>query len=139
MNRTQFKNQPVSVVPSPVPRETGVNETASSESQVLDLIYSTDPETGLPRNDLQVYLSDQTSPVVKDYITQVLQGVSQEKLKADHTFDGISDDDISRLTIGHNESRLDYMRRVMTFADLIKADFQDKLRTSKKASETKTE
>lgn len=139
MNRKQFKHQSVSLVPRPESRPAGENVTASSQSQVLDAIYLTDPETGLPRNDLQVYLSDKTSPVVKDYITQVLQGVSQEKLKADHTFDAISDDDIARLTIGHNESRLDYQRRVMMFADSIRADFQDKVKSARKAVEPKNE
>lgn len=88
-----------------------------ASEQILDVIFGVNPFSGLPENDVALYLSDKVDPAIKDFIaSQLLQpnpdikGVIDEK--SDILFDLIRQPD---------ESQSDYAVRVR---DIIESDQQ---------------
>lgn len=51
-----------------------VVEDTNTEKSLLDAIYAIDPVTKFPTGDIAMFLSDKTSPEVKQYIVSVLMG-----------------------------------------------------------------
>lgn len=89
-------------------------ESVKSESDhVFDMIFAPDPVSGLPRNDIGVFLNDKTSPTVRDFIqSQLHQDLSGKRVAVP---DGISDDDIASLTRDSKETIEEYSSRVNAY------------------------
>ena len=89
---------------------------------LLDIIFASDPVSGLPSGDLSAFMGDKTNPEVKMFIqSQLLQeridSASPMDLPPDVTnkFKSISDDDIALFSRNHNESREDYAHRLQLY------------------------
>lgn len=112
-----------------------VTKEDSPNKEVLDEIFKVDPQTGLPCNAQQVFLSPNTNPMIKDFIASVLKG--NETQVQDSTFKDLPDDVVSELTINHGETRVAYLDRITKYLDTQKAEINssiEKFRLSKKES-----
>lgn len=99
-----------------------VEKTAEKPKEVdslLDIIYSKDPITGLPRGDLSMFLSDKTNPQVRLFIEQNLLTARSENTPSVLPDDVVNqyrkvltDDDIARYTRNHGESIEEYTKRM---------------------------
>lgn len=112
--------------------------TPEKKNQVFDLIFAVDPATGLPRNDEQVFLSDKTSPAVKEYIAANLRSDNVPKVSA---LDGVPDADVAKLCRNSGETRVEYANRIKEYLDGISSDVSNNLRrvVDKPKSEPKSE
>lgn len=121
-NRGRYIYRPVEntrVVLNPVP------DTPEPAKQLLDLIYSRDPVTGLPSGDLAMFLNEKANPEVKAFIESSLlknnenlgDGLSipQDMLNAARKV--IGDDDIAFFSKATSESSTDYASRMNKFFD----------------------
>lgn len=133
MNRNQFQFIPHAYVERPEPT---VEKEDSPNKEVLDEIFKVDPATGLPRNDQEVFFSEKTNPLIKDFIAQVLRG--NQKPVVDNTYKDLSDDVISELTIQHGESRVAYVDRITKYLDSQKVVITEKRDELVKNSKVKT-
>lgn len=135
MNRNQFVSTPHAVFNENV---FVAPATPEKKNHVFDLIFSVDPATGLPRNDEQVFLSDKTSPAVKEYIAANLRSDNVPKVSA---LEGIPDADVALLCRNSGETRVEYATRIKEYLDGISADVSYNLRrvVSKSPSEPKSE
>ena len=81
---------------------------------MFDNIFAVDPRTGLPSCDISVFLSENTSPEVKQFISMNL---FRDSLGSDDTnvVDGIDEDTVALLTRGASESSSAYRDRVLTY------------------------
>lgn len=84
------------------------SKITDSSDQLLDIIYSVDPFTRLPKNDISVYLSDKVDPSIRDFISsQLLQPVPKSE--------GVRDEDseiLHDLVRHDDESPYEYALRV---------------------------
>lgn len=83
-------------------------DTVNPDDVLFKVIYSLDPETGLPKGDLQMFLSVDTSPEVKDFIQKNLLRPSAEKPKDS----GLSVDEMNALSRHPGEQRDAYISRM---------------------------
>lgn len=81
-----------------------------SDSSVFKIIFADDPVTGRPRSDLGTYLTDETNPLVRDFIERQLR--QDFNGKSSSIPDGISDRDLAILTKDRFESIDEYVKRV---------------------------
>jgi hypothetical protein len=83
------------------------------EASVFRIIFARDPITGRLRSDLGTYLTDETNPLVRDFIERQLRtDFSGQVVK---TPEGISDSDIALLTRDRSETVDDYVKRVNAY------------------------
>lgn len=95
--------------------------------ELFNIIFSVDPVTGLPQGDLAVFMSENTSPEVKQYITQNLMlDVSSSAAPSVMAKDSSSldDDMINQLSRGSFESLSDYRDRMINFVKSQRDDLQ---------------
>lgn len=81
---------------------------------ILEAIYAVDPVSRFPSGDIAAYVSDKTSPEVKNWILSniMLDTSSVRNVAAP---DGVSDDVIESLMRRDGESSLDYAQRVSDY------------------------
>lgn len=106
---------------------------------VFELIFANDPLTSRPRSDLGTYLTDNTNPLLRDFIERNLRNdMSGRDVKVP---DGISDEDIHYLTRDRSETDVEYIGRVTRYMNVQKQHYQDELRreASNRSIEIKTE
>lgn len=83
-------------------------EFDKKDSPVLNLIYAPDPVTGLPKGDYAIYLSDNTSPEVREYIrANLLRELPNAPALPDD-----QSDELFEYIRGTNESMSDYVARM---------------------------
>lgn len=87
-------------------------DTVSSDDVLLKVIYAADPVTLLPSGDLQVFMSAEASPEVKDYISKNLMRPQQVEKPKDT---GLSVDEMHALTRSPSESRDEYVARMNNY------------------------
>lgn len=93
---------------------------------VFELIFANDPLTSRPRSDLGTYLTDNTNPLLRDFIERNLRNdMSGRDGKVP---DGISDEDIHYLTRDRLETDVEYIGRVNRYMNVQKQRFQDGVR-----------
>lgn len=93
-----------------------------SDSSVFKIIFADDPITGRPRSDLGTYLTDETNPLVRDFIErQLRQDFNGNNMSIP---DGISDRDLAILTKDRFESIDEYVKRVNQFCQAQKRRVQ---------------
>lgn len=100
--------------PYKLPIEKEVEENKS----LMDIIYSRDPTTGLPVGDLALFLNDNTSLEVRQYIQQNLM-TEQNADSPSVPYD--CDIDLIPYIRQKGESRADYMERLNTIFQQEKA------------------
>lgn len=94
------------------------SSTKSSKDSLLDTIFGLDPITRLPSGDLTVYMSENTSPEVREFIkSQLLSDMSSKNENI--SIDGLSDDDIIAFSRNSGESSSSYRDRIL---DLLKTE-----------------
>lgn len=83
----------------------------SSSERIFDEIYKLSPD-GTVSDDLSMWLSDKTSPQIRDFISsQLLQKTEVEPLK-----DGLTVDDVERYSRQAGETRIEYAARLKQLA-----------------------
>lgn len=95
----------------PVLLDSDSEENPSELDRVTKLIFTVGDD-GLPVNELTLYLGDNCSPEISDFIRKnLLQQVSDSNVDTS----GLSDDAIVALSRGVNESRSAYISRVNNY------------------------
>lgn len=106
----QIQNIHVYSVPSKV-NEGGV--VRSETDNLFDQIFSVDPRTLLPNGDIAIWMSQNTSPEIRNFISQNL--MSPVPLDSDGAkYDGLTDDDVAMFTRNQGESIADYRSRLFS-------------------------
>lgn len=85
-------------------------EIDSDVKQLLDEIFSVDPLTGLPKGDLQYWLSKDGNPQVKNFIESCL--LAPRNPNGMYEPDKVTDDMIVEFSRGRDESLVDYTERL---------------------------
>ena len=98
----------------------------SKDSSVFRIIFARDPITGRCRSDLGTYLTDETNPLVRDFIERQLR--TDFSGKVSKTPDGLSDYDIAYLTRDRAETVDDYVKRVNNYCLAQRAHVQSEQR-----------
>lgn len=95
-------------------KEEPVKAEVDQMQVMFDNIFALDSRTKLPSCDVSVFMSENTSPEIKQFISQNL---FRESLVSDDSnlTDGIDEDTLANLTRGVSESRSSYRDRVMEF------------------------
>ena len=94
----------------------------SDKDNVFGMIYAPDPLTGRPRSDLGTYLSENTNPLVRDFIERQLRtDFSQYNSNVPADVDAGT---IALLTRDRKETIEEYVSRVNSYADLNKRIYQ---------------
>ena len=106
----------------PMKEHKSIIDVNEPNQALLDLIFQSDPVTGLPVGDLSVFMGEKTNPEVKMFIESQLlheriDSESAMNLPTDVTnkFRELSDDDVALFSRNHNESREDYARRLQLY------------------------
>lgn len=90
-----------------------VDIKVDASEQILDVIFGVNPFTGLPENDVALYLSDKVDPAIKEFIaSQLLQPNPEIKGVPDEQADILFD-----LIRQPEESQSDYAVRVRGIID----------------------
>lgn len=97
-------------------------ENVESNSQILDLIYAVNPRTKLPDGDIAMFMSENTSPEVAQFIKANLMNPIDTG-SDNGAYDGLDDDTIARYTRNFNESVQDYKKRMY---DVVVADYNQR-------------
>lgn len=85
-----------------------VDVKVDASEQILDVIFGVNPFSGLPENDVALYLSDKVDPAIKEFIaSQLLQPNPEVKGVPDEQADILFD-----LIRQPEESQTDYAVRV---------------------------
>lgn len=107
---------------SPVDKKLLPKTDVSDKDNVFGMIYAPDPLTGRPRSDLGTYLSENTNPLVRDFIERQLRtDFSQYNANVPADIDAGT---IALLTRDRNETIDEYVGRVNSYADLNKRIYQ---------------
>lgn len=95
------------------------SDVPETTKQLLDLIFSVDPVTHLPKGDLSMFLSPKTNAEVRLFIEQNLmnpqqegQGLSLPTETVNQLRETITDDDIASFSRNYNETTEDYAERI---------------------------
>lgn len=107
------RNFPVDPVPEKV---------ESSLQSVLDEIFSVDVNTGLPKGDIQYYMSSDGNPQVKQWIENNL--LKPRVSSGSSTPEGVTDDMIIEMSRQKGESVSDYQARLINIYDSAKAEVE---------------
>lgn len=98
------------------------SDVADKNKQLLDLIYSRDPESGLPVGDLAIFMNENANPEVRAFIESSLlspaidsKGLSLPQDVINKMQSQLGDDDISFFTRFHGESSSDYAERLSQY------------------------
>lgn len=104
----QIQNVHVYDVPS---ISTDGDVVRSETENLFDHIFSVDPRTLLPNGDIAIWMSQNTSVEIRNFISQNL--MSPVPLDSDGAkFDGLTDDDVATFTRNQGESIADYRSRL---------------------------
>lgn len=127
MKPNKFYSQFVGMLPQDeefcIPNNVEPIKSTDEKEKVFDLIYAPDPITGLPQNALGVFLSENTSPVVRQFIeANMKMSESNPPLP-----EGVSEKDVEFCVRHRNESLTDYVHRMNQFTRNIRSDIQNKI------------
>lgn len=89
-----------------------------AEGNLMDIIkeiFSVDPISGLPKGDIQYYLSKDGNPDVKRWIENNL--LTPRVSSGRSTPEGVTDDMIVEMSRQNGESLADYQQRLMSIYD----------------------
>lgn len=82
----------------------------SDLQRVLDSIFTVDEKSGLPRTDVQYYLSPNGNPEVREWLINNLMKPRADKLRTN--VDGVTDDMLAEFTRQAGEDMDTYRKRI---------------------------
>ncbi len=82
----------------------------SDLQRVLDAIFTVDEKSGLPRTDVQYYLSPNGNPEVREWLINNLMKPRADKLRTN--IEGLTDDMLAEFTRGAEEDIDAYRKRI---------------------------
>ena len=92
-----------------------IDDVSVDLSSILNEIFSVDEKTGLPKGDIQYYLSSNGNPQVKEWLElNLLQPRAVEK---GSSIEGVTDDLIFEMIRKDDESLEDYASRLASIRD----------------------
>lgn len=94
-----------------MPQEEVRQEQITDAERLFMTIYSVNPRTLLPDGDIAMFMSDNTAPEIRDYISKNLMqdyGAQVDGAK----YDGIDDDTLAIYTRNQGETLQDYRDRM---------------------------
>ena len=104
------------VNPRPEVHETPVIDVLNSSlDSVLNEIFSVDERTGLPKGDIQYYLSKDGNPEIKAWLENNL--LKPRAVSSGSSIDDVSDDLIYEMSRHADESSEDYLARLSSIRD----------------------
>lgn len=96
----------------------------SNLKQVLDEIFAVDPISGLPKGDIQYWLSNDGNPQVKQWLEANLL---QPRVVSGSNVKDVTDDVIAEMSRRPDESVSDYESRLMGLYDSAKQECEKNL------------
>lgn len=99
-----------------------IEKDSQNKDSVFNMIYAPDSVTGIPRSDLGTYLTEETNPLVRDFIERQLRNDLSAKTVSPPK--EISDYEIAYLTRDRNEPIGEYVSRVNQYCARQKAQYQ---------------
>lgn len=99
------------------------SDVRAKDDDILDIIFSIDPRTGLPCGSISQFLSDKTNPQVREYIAQNVlvdlpdNAFSAPELAASKVTREVGDDFLIYCLRRGDETIEDYESRVSSFLD----------------------
>lgn len=124
MNRQIQFLQRINVVPSfPVKdiKDEKQEDVRPPYEELLDMIYSIDPRSGMPKGDLAVFMNGDANPEIRDFIQKNLmmemptsegQGLVMNDVLRNSFTKNITDDDIAEFSRNANETSDEYAKRI---------------------------
>ena len=112
------------------PQDPDIEFDASPLKAILDEIFAVDELTGLPKGDIQYYMSANGNPQVKQWLEN---NILKPRMTSNTTMDGLTDDMIAEFSQMKDESIDSYRERLTSIYDNAKAEYEKSL------SEIKTE
>lgn len=118
-----------------------VPDTKEKFKELLDLIYSANPNLGYPQGDLAIWLSDNANPEIKNFIQANLVRQTSDNSPLEmstelqnHLRTAITDDDIASMYRRKGETRSEYSSRIYGYLQdmKLKADAKRQIRELKK-------
>lgn len=94
----------------------------SDLQNVLNEIFSVDPDTGFPRGDIAYFLSKDGNPQVKAWLESNL--LSPRSKQSGTSVDGVTDDFIAEYARNDGESVFDYASRLRGYYDTAKSEYE---------------
>lgn len=79
------------------------------DNDLINQIFSVNPETGFPYNDIDVLNSASTQPEIRDYLIRCLRSVPSVNNP------NLSDEDLLEMTYNRFEKTSDYVQRLEKF------------------------
>lgn len=97
----------------------------SQLKKVLDEIFSVDPQTGLPKGDIQYWLSSEGNPQIKQWLENNL--LKPRAKQSGTSVEGVTDDMIFEMSRKADESASAYAKRISSLYDSAKAEYENSL------------
>ena len=94
-----------------VPHKKSVPEPITDAERLFMTIYSVNPRTHLPDGDIAMFMSDNTAPEIRDFISKNLMQ-DYGSLVDGAKYDGVDDDTLAMYTRNQGESLQDYRDRM---------------------------
>lgn len=99
----------------------------SQMKRVLDEIFAVDPESGLPKGDIQYWLSSEGNPQIKQWLENNL--LKPRSKSSGTSIEGVTDDMIVEMSRKAGESADEYSTRLASIYESAKAEFESSLQT----------
>lgn len=97
----------------------------SELGKVLREIFSVDPSTGLPRGDIQYWLSSEGNPQIKQWLENNL--LKPRAKQSGSSIEGVTDDMIVEMSRRADESADAYTARLASLYESAKAEYESGL------------
>lgn len=104
------------------PKDPEIEFDASPLKAILDEIFAVDEVTGLPKGDIQYYMSSEGNPQVKQWLEN---NILKPRMTSNTSLEGLTDDMISEFAQRKDESLDSYRERLTSIYDAAKAEFEN--------------
>lgn len=94
----------------------------SQLQEIFNEIFAVDPVSGLPKGDLQYYLSKDGNPMVKQWLENNL--LAPRAKQSGSSVEGVSDDLINEMSRIDGETTEDYRTRLQSIFDEAKSNYE---------------
>lgn len=99
-----------------------IDDVSYPLKNVIEEIFSVDPVSGLPKGDIQYYLSKDGNPEVKAWLESNLL---QPRRQSSSVPEGVTDELIAEFARQPNESRADYAERLVNLRIEAEKNYKD--------------
>lgn len=106
------------------PKDPEVEFDNSPLKAILDEIFAVDEVSGLPKGDIQYYMSANGNPQVKQWLEN---NILKPRMTENSSIDGLTDDMIVEFSQRKDESLADYSERIKGIYNDAKAEYDKSL------------